>query len=193
MGCDECHDVRHVAHSDFNPRTPVGCDCHVLDWSGFHRISIHAPQWGATISAAAPNRCHYFNPRTPVGCDSVCLLTVIPASVFQSTHPSGVRLEGGLCWHIDGEISIHAPQWGATRRLWFGLDWSRYFNPRTPVGCDGPRFRKRGVKREGNFNPRTPVGCDGFIPAIVFLNRLFQSTHPSGVRPNFTVASTPRV
>ena len=33
---------------------------------------------------------------------------------FQSTHPSGVRLDGGNLLLADREISIHAPQWGAT-------------------------------------------------------------------------------
>ncbi len=35
--------------SDFNPRTPVGCDLHLSgDYYPIYDISIHAPQWGAT-------------------------------------------------------------------------------------------------------------------------------------------------
>ena len=34
---------------------------------------------------------------------------------FQSTHPSGVRPGFDLADGCGGEISIHAPQWGATR------------------------------------------------------------------------------
>ena len=57
-----------------------------------------------------------FNPRTPVGCDD----ELSPASVttlrFQSTHPSGVR-HAPLADRVKAiEISIHAPQWGATTR-----------------------------------------------------------------------------
>ena len=55
-------------------------------------ISIHAPQWGATVTESHM----LFRP-----------------SRFQSTHPSGVRRDGGL-QHLDPTISIHAPQWGAT-------------------------------------------------------------------------------
>ena len=33
---------------------------------------------------------------------------------FQSTHPSGVRLVAAVLAWFGGDISIHAPQWGAT-------------------------------------------------------------------------------
>ena len=56
-------------------------------------ISIHAPQWGATVEAPPASM----------------------ALLFQSTHPSGVRLVDG--YHY-------------TRS-------NTDFNPRTPVGCDG--------------------------------------------------------
>ena len=77
------------------------------------------------------------------------------------------------------EISIHAPQWGATwlRRLPLAVT---YFNPRTPVGCDGglgvqfaqmvisihaPQWGATAALASKSvsaayFNPRTPVGCD---------------------------------
>ena len=79
-------------------------------------ISIHAPQWGATIQfqtlgLAVAN----FNPRTPVGCDMEVSLVSWPAYQFQSTHPSGVRR--GAVGHERGHEREH-------------------FNPRTPVGCD---------------------------------------------------------
>ena len=123
---------------NFNPRTPVGCD----------RIMRVRLQLGDGFQSTHPSgvrrwcACHPvhgridFNPRTPVGCDSA-VPGVYPAGArFQSTHPSGVRR--GAVGHERGHerISIHAPQWGATRpRSW---RWSRpvYFNPRTPVGCD---------------------------------------------------------
>ena len=121
-----------------------------------------------------------FNPRTPVGCD-------VPSAVV-----SGI---------LD-EISIHAPQWGATGQPappWAGY---RNFNPRTPVGCDAhapptppnpANFNPRtpvGCDRTsgclwcstGDFNPRTPVGCDTSPSASAGTSLVFQSTHPSGVR-----------
>ena len=86
-----------------------------------------------------------------------------PTTIFQSTHPSGVRLLDDDVRDGHVAISIHAPQWGATwpfRRTWFG-SW--------------------------NFNPRTPVGCDRLPSSVRCAMALFQSTHPSGVRPDETV------
>ena len=99
---------------------------------------------------------------------------------FQSTHPSGVRLDqynssmdkidisihapqwgatcGGTTRYAEHVISIHAPQWGAT---WLWPTRRRFlmnFNPRTPVGCD--KMVHTGLSTSRYFNPRTPVGCD---------------------------------
>ena len=189
----------------FNPRTPVGCDLSAnrssLDVVGFQSthpsgvrrrldgtdvsgsmISIHAPQWGATnphavwpvqtgISIHAPQwgatsgphrplvECFYFNPRTPVGCDFDGSLPRISPFRFQSTHPSGVRLNNRYQTGVHESISIHAPQWGATQA-----------SPDTRACCP-------------YFNPRTPVGCDQKPHLIWIMSAIFQSTHPSGVRP----------
>ncbi len=234
--------------ANFNPRTPVGCDCPAFVTmrrtlifqsthpSGVRRhhvgrrrragpISIHAPQWGATVVNNGGAL----------------------AMAFQSTHPSGVRpWEIWACMPIS-HISIHVPQWGATRRngakaaqpagfqsthpsgvrrfplvvalgrelfqsthpsgvrprnAWF-QDFRQDFNPRTPVGCDGlivppaetfagisihaPQW---GATRSASlpwqpiyFNPRTPVGCDAQTGKDAGDHFKFQSTHPSGVRP----------
>ena len=182
MGCDQtCCDLA-TPYVYFNPRTPVECDNGTAKRYTKHVISIHAPQWGATgTSSPSVRRDKYFNPRTPVGCDRSSTVGGNPRQLFQSTHPSGVRLtevspspirsqfqsthpSGVRLHHTPGRqihlpISIHAPQWGAT-----GTPLSRpppgpYFNPRTPVGCDNKHYI-------------------GFIPLTGF-----QSTHPSGVRP----------
>ena len=151
--------ARRRVHNYFNPRTPVGCDIGVR-LQRFRELD--------------------FNPRTPVGCD-----------VRVAQEP------------LVEAISIHAPQWGATgvaltapRRRWHfnprtpvGCDRSRgkdqryssYFNPRTPVGCD--RLEQTPNKRQPYFNPRTPVGCDQRISRANHEYMIFQSTHPSGVRP----------
>ena len=136
VGCDLALIAEYQRDKNFNPRTPVGCD----------------PK--PTRRLACPNG--YFNPRTPVGCDfSDCLIFVqviisihapqwgatiimqwaMMRLLFQSTHPSGVRLV--TC---------------RVMALW------TYFNPRTPVGCDAEPYVHN--QRQGNFNPRTPVGCD---------------------------------
>ena len=56
--------------------------------------------------------------------------------LFQSTHPSGVRLDDETTEERDTAISIHAPQWGATGKMWARPFRRHNFNPRTPVGCD---------------------------------------------------------
>ena len=120
-------------------------------------ISIHAPSWGATDNPAA-DRAHF---------------------IFQSTHPRGVRRT-------------------STRSAFSKMN----FNPRTLVGCDWGS--SSGNRRKKNFNPRTLVGCDiqlCFIKIISIISihapswgatgkialtpvwKIFQSTHPRGVRP----------
>ncbi len=127
-------------------------------------------------------RLVYFNPRTPVGCD--------PANPTREAY---------------NQISIHAPQWGATRRgQRFDRHRQQYFNPRTPVGCDPSmtidatmsakfqsthpsgvrRPHSRALPRPTHFNPRTPVGCDMKNLNNDPSRNVFQSTHPSGVRPS---------
>ena len=123
-------------------------------------------------------------------------------TLFQSTHPSGVRRQVDVHGLSIGDISIHAPQWGATASLFRPVSVAHHFNPRTPVGCDlfphrnicdclisihapqwGATRRIQGLAgARGDFNPRTPVGCDDIPPSIDLVGLIFQSTHPSGVR-----------
>ena len=84
-------------------------------------ISIHAPQWGATGNAdMASHHITYFNPRTPVGCDRLGYGGVDRGAYFNPRTPVG-------CDHLSAdyypiyEISIHAPQWGATRLGYGGV------------------------------------------------------------------------
>ena len=84
----------------------------------------------------------------------------------------------------------------------YGL--SKNFNPRTHVGCDVAVFKVNVVKL--NFNPRTHVGCDyvdrvGSATLEISIHapmwgatgpkapkrrpRIFQSTHPCGVRQTY--------
>ena len=109
-------------------------------------------------------------------------------------------------------ISIHAPQWGATQYPYWTNAPRRYFNPRTPVGCDvqqigggvGPRLISIHAPQWGatahvphrkprgdNFNPRTPVGCDDVSATLFGVSGKFQSTHPSGVRRPRTTPPSP--
>ena len=167
-------------------------------------ISIHAPQWGAThdnsfyklivqkFQSTHPSGVRrgrlaiqrinstYFNPRTPVGCDVRAFQDRCGFHQFQSTHPSGVRprnFQPPTCSHT-------------------------YFNPRTPVGCDAVRLQ---LTRRASISIHAPQwGATHLISHLRFLLdisihapqwgatpshphrqtfHVFQSTHPSGVRP----------
>ena len=122
-------------------------------------------------------------------------------TTFQSTHPSGVRRECAGDVRADRAISIHAPQWGATRLRRFRPSALR-FQSTHPSGVrrgmesmvsamfkfqsthpSGVRPAGRNRRRaEAYFNPRTPVGCDARDIPCRTLAFEFQSTHPSGVR-----------
>ena len=167
-----------VCFTYFNPRTPVGCDVLVDPQHGCDHISIHAPQWGATSvpsgqgggsifqsthpSGVRPGTFstqvlqYDFNPRTPVGCD-------IPTIEFFAHEI----------------ISIHAPQWGATRREWSRQSLHK-FQSTHPSGVRPeirPTTRQRRV-----FQSTHPSGVRPARPTYPTTLPTFQSTHPSGVR-----------
>ena len=196
-----------LIHSSFNPRTRVGCDA-----AGFHdkahaaHVSIHAPAWGATPLAVAnlATRAMFqsthprgvrqlsdsvsywllafqsthprgvrpvrgvvqgygqggFNPRTRVGCDLLTLRVMVMGTVFQSTHPRGVRLERPEVALPGGVVSIHAPAWGATF-IPTRLLWDKWVSIHAPA-----------------WGATCTTNC------LCILYRMFQSTHPRGVRLN---------
>ena len=114
---------------------------------------------GCDASAGWWRRCRCsFNPRTRVGCDTSSQTTDVSQDTFQSTHPRGVRPARAFDVEQMEPVSIHAPAWGATTST-----------ATTACGRDG-------------FNPRTRVGCDCDMVSSVAFFRLFQSTHPRGVR-----------
>ena len=123
--------------SDFNPRTPVGCDFgsffspgnflfqsthpsgvrryNVREVCRTYNISIHAPQWGATPNSTSPTGVvTEFQSTHPSGVRLADILMPASDGTFQSTHPSGVRRGNRPRVDIPLDISIHAPQWGAT-------------------------------------------------------------------------------
>ena len=203
VGCDTPSAIQSFHCLEFQSTHPSGVrrflPTFCPHYSGFQ--STHPS--GVRPAAGSPHGSRsYFNPRTPVGCDTPsaiqsfhCLefqsthpsgVRLTPpesrshSAIFQSTHPSGVRPGVGRGGRVSGMISIHAPQWGATRSA--SLPWQPiYFNPRTPVGCDaqtgkdaGDHFKFQSThpsrvrlgdggetwRHRSHFNPRTPVGCD---------------------------------
>ena len=121
-------------------------------------ISIHAPQWGATPLLGFLRFDFGISIHAPQWGATPAISAKCAEIQFQSTHPSGVRRTGQQQLPRVRRISIHAPQWGATVTPSLSFRSSMDFNPRTPVGCDG----KPGKSRKAP--------------------KIFQSTHPSGVR-----------
>ena len=106
---------------------------------------------------------------------------------FQSTHPRRVRPDS-LEWLIRETWfqSTHPRRVRLMLRTRKTLNIS--FNPRTHVGCDIASFISRiFVKR---FNPRTHVGCDRLRRILVWIQMMFQSTHPRRVRLGFRSAKS---
>ena len=133
--------------NSFNPRTRTGCDLLVCLY---------------------PSCCICFNPRTRTGCDVNTCTPPIWFSMFQSTHPHGVRLTLRAARLSTSLVSIHAPARGATSVLYPLLLSSQCFNPRTRTGCDSKTTAKAATLQ--GFNPRTRTGCDlgrrKIIPAV---------------------------
>jgi len=159
-GCDSSPPPSVERSQSFNPRTPAGCDLSLtIPFLSVSNVSIHAPLRGATQSGAPDSSSPWsFNPRTPAGCDPAWRnfrAGIIAVSIhaplrgatrrfgplllcrqpFQSTHPCGVRLGGGV-------PSWTSFQFQSTHPCGVRLSWTNVrssnprFNPRTPAGCD---------------------------------------------------------
>ena len=156
-------------------------------------VSIHAPAWGATcrrrrssatygrfqstpprggrrwlhVSVCAgfqstpprggrPDRCSFvkaersFNPRPRVGGD-------------QDLHETNPRRSGGRRGR-PGQVSIHAPAWGATTvsPISRARRRTRRFNPRPRVGGDPAVVLTSHELPQYGFNPRPRVGGDSW-------------------------------
>ncbi len=87
--------------------------------------------------------------------------------MFQSTRPRGARLQHRSRSLLAG-VSIHAPTWGATKRLRYSIT-SGCFNPRAHVGRDSFAMCRRA--QLPCFNPRAHVGRDllNIVGLILFL------------------------
>ena len=145
--------------SNFNPRTPVGCD---------PRSTAHHP------------KVTYFNPRTPVGCDSACGVDFSTADYFNPRTPVGCdSATGTVCGSPSTHFNPRTPVGGDSNQA-CSLGVPTNFNPRTPVGCDrqgpaedaGPQISIHAPQWGATTTPK------GKIQVVI----LFQSTHPSGVR-----------
>ncbi len=161
------------------------------------------PRGVRPFSKYAQNYCLHFNPRTHEGCDPKLIIITTEGFVFQSTHPRGVRHDAAVETYGASSISIHAPTRGATphnfdvipcgfisihaptRGATFGrtrfIGDAENFNPRTHEGCDQGACTA-SYTIASYFNPRTHEGCDFSEERTAADSKVFQSTHPRGVR-----------
>ena len=166
-------------------------------------ISIHAPQWGATChSHLSAENIKHFNPRTPVGCDLLGFFSLGFPKAFQSTHPSGVRHMTNNTPDTQLEISIHAPQWGATRfaqqqRRILGFQSTHPSGVRlggngeihqyVSISIHAPQWGATHSQRAAIIDDAISIHAPQWGATCMMLKRSddmtqFQSTHPSGVR-----------
>ena len=137
-------------------------------------ISIHAPGWGATFPASINSlRCSLFQSTHPGGVRREVIIMDTP-KIYISIHAPGWGATDKGYWQSNNvDISIHAPGWGATKRPYRAKNRGEDFNPRTRVGCDLIAAVINLVRRY--FNPRTRMGCDvknavppaGYVPISI--------------------------
>ena len=143
-------------------------------------VSIHAPAWGATRSCGRRvTGTSSFNPRTRVGCDLFCVMYMRFVFSFNprtrvGCDPSPDEVQR-YC-----DVSIHAPAWGATQHR-CGRDHADHVSIHAPAwgatrAGDTPRGR-------GRVSIHAPAwGATVMLMTATPRRRLFQSTHPRGVR-----------
>ena len=82
-------------------------------------VSFYCTRVGCDIAAQILFAPHLdFNPRTRVGCDGTAIFCGAQGSGLQSTHPRGVRHIRHHTAEVEDIISIHAPAWGATAKVY---------------------------------------------------------------------------
>ncbi len=185
----------------FIPRARVGRDAPPDRQQQSHKVSIHAPAWGATVSQRPYRRVDPVSIHAPawgathIGGATVPTLEVsIHAPAWGATcAPPWKRARCG--------VSIHAPAWGATSASARFNPWAVSFNPRARVGRDhhGDAWRDeqivsihapawgatwlRGQCRSArNVSIHAPAWGATQWGAFLINRKRFQSTRPRGAR-----------
>ena len=131
-----------------------------LDHDRLALVSIHAPAWGATSQRPKGGQRSRVSIHAPAwGATCPCEVRRLAKSLFQSTHPRGVRLGISPSGFNATGVSIHAPAWGAT------LVVTEAVHRVGPVSIHAPAWGATAVdglpeRPVIGFNPRTRVGCD---------------------------------
>ena len=147
------------------------------------KISIHAPTWGATIAGRIRQEVFGISIHAPTWGATLAAAEERIASLFQSTHPRGVRQSDHDSDGSDDSISIHAPTWGATKS-----------EDVVKVNVIFQSTHPRGVRLDAYCDPNVdlqfqsthPRGVRLVTMLVCLIGQLFQSTHPRGVRPKLS-------
>ena len=123
-----------------------------------------------------------FNPRTHVGCDILLHRAHTGVRGFNPRTHVGCDADDDATYSATF-VSIHAPTWGATDMSAGGLMWI-CFNPRTHVGCD---LKGRCRHFDEAVSIHAPTWGATAQSGATSSGRMFQSTHPRGVRHPFQV------
>jgi len=137
VGSDDSSRIYAKNSSYFNPRSPVGSD-QMTEGSAYtiKNFNPRSPVGSDPIDMYCTMQYNNFNPRSPVGSDADRDKIYLLSIRFQSPLPSGERLGFEYMGFEIDEISIPAPQWGATVQLMTEDIQVDDFNPRSPVGSD---------------------------------------------------------
>ena len=109
-----------------------------------------------------------------------------PSSLFQFTHPGGVRRELHTTSYKGKTVSIHAPGRGATVHDFQHRQRCTRFNSRTREGCDYAYCLLIQTSRVSIHAPGR--GATSLTFVYVCWGE-FQFTHPGGVRPRLRSSS----
>ena len=149
------------------------------------QVSIRAPAWGATMTAARTAAAMTVSIRAPAwGATGDITLTSFAGGVSIRAPAWGATLDKGD-QHQRPAVSIRAPAWGATR--WFRRHFHSFsgFNSRSRMGSDLPTSPWR--RRRNGFNSRSRMGSDGVVARVFGDHRKFQFALPHGERRGFDV------
>ena len=207
VGCDAIVLINNIVVGTVSIHAPAwGATASWLTGWARSPVSIHAPAWGATSGNALSSRgLSSFNPRTRVGCDAGmdavkrCAAGFNPRTRVGCDNPLRWHDQGQFCFNPrtrvgcdtlskasggrDGHVSIHAPAWGATPCVQPCSRRCRCFNPRTRVGCDAIAAAKAPAVVRVSIHAPAWGATGGLALPTIHADRLFQSTHPRGVRP----------
>ena len=183
VGCDCGCWCGPTASSRFNPRTRVGCDTATTTKAAPDLdVSIHAPAWGATSPSGIRLRLlTMFQSTHPRGVRHQMSHNVQLCHLFQSTHPRGVRLTFMAKQLPPDRFQSTHPRGVRLLANREEMTCETCFNPRTRVGCDCNERIGQAVVRV--FQSTHPRGVRRDVLGEVAGQHGFQSTHPRGVRP----------